>query len=633
MHLKVKKFLFVGAEKDREAFYQMAQKAGIIHFDGVKLSLSPQIPIFQAIQVLMSVARQEQEELNDFTETEELVKKINTYKKELEELSEEERTLNLEIQRVSPFGEFDLDDLRYIEAHSNDKFRFFVSKGLSKNQEIPKGLFLVGEEFDLKFYLAIDDGEKEYKDMVEVLIERSLSILLEEKKRLTIKIHETEKELKELAKYSDFLHHAFYFYLNDYNLNKVQNASTPLLNDSLFTSYGFIPVNKIEPVMKIGEILGVYIQEVLIEESDVIPTYLENKGLSKIGEDLISIYDTPGPQDKDPSLWVLCSFALFFAMIVGDAGYGSVYLLLSTYLWYKFPKPSKTTKRLLTLATLLSCTCIIWGVLTNSYFGMDVGVQSPIRSTSGIHYLAKKKAEYIIKHQVAPYAEWGKEFPQIKSAQTGDDVLKIAKTKPDGSLDHAILNSLSSSIMMELALFIGVLHICFSFARYLDKNWKGFGWILAMIGAYLYFPEQVGAITLLQYVFGLTPQEGIKEGLYLLAGGSALAVSLSIIQSGWIGILEIMSPIQIFSDVMSYLRLFALGLAGGILSTTINSMADSMPLVIAIVLMAMAHMINMILGVMSGTIHGLRLNFLEWYHYSFEGGGKPFQALKVMKME
>lgn len=633
MHLKVKKFLFVGAQKDREAFYQMAQKAGVVHFEGVKLSQSPEIPIFAAIQVLMSLPRIEQEELNDFADTEELVEKINSYKKELEELAEEARILDVEIQRISPFGEFNLGDISYIEAHSSKKFRFFVSKNAPEDKKVSEDLFLVGEEFDLKFYLAIDGGSEEYNDMVEVLIEHSLPALLEEKKRLNTRIHEAEKELKELAKYSDFLHHAFYLYLNDYNLNKVQNASKPLLNDSLFTSYGFIPVNKIEPVMKIGESLGVYIQEVAIEDGDAIPTYLENEGFSKIGEDLVSIYDTPGPQDKDPSLWVLCSFALFFAMIVGDAGYGSVYLLLSTYLWYKFPKPSKSTKRLLTLATLLSCTCIIWGVLTNSYFGMNIGVESPIRSTSGIHYLAKKKADYIIKHQVAPYTEWVKEFPQMQSVQTGEEALKITKTNPDGSLEPVILNSLSSSIMMELALFIGVVHICFSFARYLDKNWKGLGWILAMIGAYLYFPEQVGAITLLQYLFGLTPQEGIKEGFYLLGGGTLIAILLSIIQSGWMGILEIMSPIQIFSDVMSYLRLFALGLAGGILSTTINSMADSMPFVIAIVLIGMAHMINMVLGVMSGTIHGLRLNFLEWYHYSFEGGGKPFQALKVMKME
>jgi len=102
-----------------------------------------------------------------------------------------------------------------------------------------------------------------------------------------------------------------------------------------------------------------------------------------------------------------------------------------------------------------------------------------------------------------------------------------------------------------------------------------------------------------------------------------------VLKNKWLGLLEIMNSIQVFADILSYLRLYALGLAGAIVAATINEMAAKMPVVIAFVVILMAHGINMILGIMSGVIHGLRLNFLEWYHYSFEGGGKAFKPLRL----
>ena len=74
---------------------------------------------------------------------------------------------------------------------------------------------------------------------------------------------------------------------------------------------------------------------------------------------------------------------------------------------------------------------------------------------------------------------------------------------------------------------------------------------------------------------------------------------------------------------------FALALAGAIVSATINSMAGELPLFIAVILIVFAHVLNIILSIMGGVIHGLRLNFLEWYHYSFEGGGRKFTPLEL----
>ncbi len=94
-----------------------------------------------------------------------------------------------------------------------------------------------------------------------------------------------------------------------------------------------------------------------------------------------------------------------------------------------------------------------------------------------------------------------------------------------------------------------------------------------------------------------------------------------------------MNVIQIFADIMSYLRLYALGLSGALVVSTLNEFASSMNIVLAALLLIVGHVINLGLCLMGGTIHGLRLNFLEWYHYSFEGGGKAFCPLKKIEIE
>ncbi len=278
--------------------------------------------------------------------------------------------------------------------------------------------------------------------------------------------------------------------------------------------------------------------------------------------------------------------------------------------------------------------CLIWGVLTTSFFGINIDIDSPIRKVSLTHWLAEKKAAYLMKHhESSSYKDWAKKYPQLDSATSPDDFLKKGITMKEGEISYDILDRFSDNIMLELALFIGVTHIIISFLRYIGRNWNGIGWIAFLIGGYLYFPYYLDTPSFLQYVGGIDLEGGAQAGYHLIFGGIATAVILSIVKHGWTGILEGMAVIQVFADILSYLRLYALGLAGVIVGTTINEVAGAIPFVFAAILMVLAHIVNMVLGVMSGIIHGLRLNFLEWYHYSFRGGGKPFRPLKLLEVE
>jgi V/A-type H+-transporting ATPase subunit I len=100
----------------------------------------------------------------------------------------------------------------------------------------------------------------------------------------------------------------------------------------------------------------------------------------------------------------------------------------------------------------------------------------------------------------------------------------------------------------------------------------------------------------------------------------------------WGAFHELLNVVQVFADVMSYLRLYALALGGVVMARTFNDrLGIDMNLFAGALVILIGHTINITLAIMGGVIHGLRLNFLEWYHYSFEGGGRLFNPLKIQR--
>jgi V/A-type H+-transporting ATPase subunit I len=282
--------------------------------------------------------------------------------------------------------------------------------------------------------------------------------------------------------------------------------------------------------------------------------------------------------------------------------------------------------------TILSLGCIGWGILTTAFFGMSIDPSNPIRKLSIVQYLAEKKVAYEVMHNTVDYQGWLNKYPDLANIQNPLEVLNYVPPQAKEQV-APLLDRINDGIMFELALFIGVVHLSLSLLRYARRNIPALGWVAFLVGGYLYVPFYLKAPSLLNYALGINLATGGTVGLELLAGGIIFAVIASVFKQGFTGIFEIMSVVQLFADVLSYLRLYALGLAGAIVATTINEAASGASPIIAFLLLFVSHSVNMALGTMSGVVHGLRLNFLEWYRYSFEGGGKEFQPLKLLKME
>lgn len=619
MEVKVKKFLFVGLNEHKRKFFEEAQKLGVIDFintSRVQSSTETFSDLILALKTLRTFGKANQTQDIE-RPAEKLVQEILSLKAELEFLDDKIRLLKEEAEETQPFGNFSWDDIRAIEKAGNIKVRFYCAKK-EKLQE-DNSLIEVSTNGDLNYFICF--SEVPVKNAHEVKITRSLHDVRSAIEETTLLLHRRLKELSNYVHYFDFLHNTLFTLLSENELSQAETLSEEPFK-GVFTVQGWIPDTKIASVTEVAEKYSLVMEESLIEDSDRVPTYLENEKAGKIGEDLVDIYDTPSVTDKDPSLWVLGAFGIFFAFIVGDGGYGAVYLGLCLWALWRFPEWTGVKKRMLHLGVFLSSCCIIWGFLISSFFGIGLSIENPLRAYSPLTWLVEHKANWLIHHTETPHLTWMKTNPYLSSTADGSVVIK---TCPD------VLCSLVDNVLLELAILFGVLHCMTGMFRYLKRNWSLLGWIVFLVGSYLYFPFYLGVPSILNYVFHVDFVKGAEVGLQLVYGGIVLALGISIYRFKWMGLTEVMNLIQVFSDVLSYLRLYALGLAGGIVAGVINDAANGLPAILAILLFALAHVVNMVLGIMSGVIHGLRLNFIEWYHYSFEGGGKKFKPLILYK--
>jgi len=638
MIVDVKKYLFIGSKIDLDTFFERAQHQGFMEFISitgkkpVELPASAQL-LIAAMRILrrQPVKKPYQGE-GDVAYALEVSEKILMLHNEIEKFHEEKRLLQAEISRVAPFGDFSMQDIDFIEKEGKRKMQFFCMKtAKSHKTDFPPEVIYITTEYDLDYFITINKEPCSYPGMIEMRIDRPVGELHIHLSFVEDSIHQLEAELKGFAGHIEFLHEALIEELNQYHLISAKKEIATPLNNSLFAVEAWVPQTKAHALFSFVDGMSVHYEQIAIEDSDRIPTYMENKGANRVGEDLVSIYDTPATTDKDPSGWVIWAFALFFAMIVADGGYGLIYLSIAWILKIKFPNLAGQSRRLFKLLLILASSCVVWGILTTSFFGIRFDPNNLIGKASITQYLAKKKASYHIEQKDDVYKFWIKEHPQLVSATDGKQFLQEATKKNGKNIEYQALDDFSDNILLEFSLMIGVIHISLSLLRYLGRNWAALGWVIFMIGGYLYFPYILNATSIIHFMGWISKGNSTVYGLQLLYVGIGSAIVLALIQKRWKGIGEVANLIQIFADVLSYLRLYALGLAGSVMAVTFNGMGETLGFLVGMVVTLLGHGVNILLASMSGVIHGLRLNFLEWYHYSFEGGGRMLNPLRRIK--
>ena len=639
MIVNLKKHLFWGSKEAIAEFFSRAQEAGCIEFlmdQKKKKEVPDEVKVLSsAIKILrkqpVKEAGSKESSLESAHEVAKLVVELGS---DIEKLGEQKRYLESEIARVAPFGDFSFDDIAYIEKQGNKVVQFYCVK-TSKAHEVEKAdsLIYVGTEYDLDYFIAFHDEIQSFPGVIELHFDKTVGKLRNQLAFVNETLCQIEAELKGYAKYLEFLRDALLGSLDVHLLEKVQGDVDFAVEGSVFSIEGWVPHDQLDQLEELSQDLPIAYEVIDKDAGEKVPTCMKNEKFNAIGEDLVRVYDIPSSEDRDPSGWVVWFFALFFAMILADGGYGFLFLGLGCFLKWKFPKPKPSAKRFQKLLFLLSTSCILWGIATGSFFGISIGPKSPISKAAVLTHLAAKKATYHARVGDETHQEWVESYPAIAPLKDGYEILDRVVEEQNGRKKYPMLSEYSNHILLEFSLLIGVIHISLSLLRYLRRSWANLGWVLFAVGGYLYFPVALNAVSLVEFLGIISKSNAETIGLQLLYVGLGLSVVLALFQKKLKGIGEIVQVISVFADILSYLRLYALALASTIMAETFNDMGLGAGFVFGVVILLIGHSINILLGTMGGVIHGLRLNFIEWYHYSFEGEGKLFNPLRRLRMK
>ena len=377
------------------------------------------------------------------------------------------------------------------------------------------------------------------------------------------------------------------------------NAAVGAAEEMLTVFTGFAPAENDTELVEAFEKMGIlYIKEDAVQE-DNPPIKLKNNWFTRQFEVFTEMYGMPVYTEFDPTPIVAPFYLLFFAMCMGDAGYGIILLLFGLLLNKGILKVGMFDG-LGNIISLLGAGTILVGTVLGTFFGTSL-------------------------FDAAWVPQW------LKSCMIVGDI-EIPSI--------GVLN-----IQMILAMGIGIFHICLAMTvkaicytkRFgIKENIATWGWLLLIVGGVVLALLGVGKI--------LSP-EAMKWAVIAVGGISALAIYIfntpgrnPLVNIG-AGLWDTYNMATgILGDVLSYLRLFALGLAGGMLGQAFNNLAISvkgdspvtwLPFVLILVI---GHVMNIMLSGLGAFVHPMRLTFMEYFkNAGYEGKGAAYNPLTTNK--
>ena len=584
------KMTLYGAESRKEAVIERLQELGCAHLvdlgsgsdDALReLSHAPH----DALKFLRACPEQlRQVRRVDEFDREEIVADALRLQRALRDLNDERDELKNSIKELKPWGEFQLPATGQI---GDIRFWFYVVplRDVEKALAIELPAREVSRDHSQAYVMVLNPDEPQEMHGTRVKLDaRPLSELRARFESVEEQLEEFHHRRVGLTRWCDLLASA----LDEADDAAAQEraARQTVNGNDVYALQAWIPRDTAGQFRRFAaeNNLAVTIEPPGPDEEP--PTLLHNPERVAGGEALVTFYKTPEYRSWDPSIVAYASFAIFFAMIIADAGYGLVLACLAAYLWKKMGRTQGGRRGRNVLATLVGST-IIYGIICGSYFG------------------------------VAPPAD---------SA--------LGKLK--------LLDAQSQSMMMPLTIAVGVIHLSLAnlvmawSQRGRATSLASLGWVAAMAGATL---AGIGGFAELRDAERLT-----EVGTVVLVGG-LLAVFLFSSQRPLLSlsiknhVLRIVDGLKgltglsgLFGDVLSYLRLFALGLSSAKLSETFNGLGASawdaagFGVIVAIGIVILGHTLNLLLSIMSGVVHGLRLNCIEFFKWSLPEEGYLFKA-------
>lgn len=518
---------------------------------------------------------------------EDIVQEFEDLQKEHEQLEVAIRKAQKDLADALPWGEFNPETIKKIEDQGV-LLRFLIASDKSFNNDwaSENPVEIINQSYGNVYFVVLEkDNEIEIPfDTQEIKLPTfTFNQKESEIENFKTRIDEIENRVNELAQYVPVLEEARGLIHNELEFITVHSSADRQAEDTLMILQGWIPESKNEKLVEFLDQEGIaYIFEKPKIEDDV-PILLKNNKFAKFFEPIGDFYELPSYREMDLVPFFAPFYMMFFGFCLGDAGYGLLIVVLTTLFKFKLPQ----FKPLLTLAQFLGLSTVIFGILTGTFFGIKL---------TEVSWLVSVKDFMIDEMQ-----------------------------------------------MFYLAIILGVIQILF-------------GMILKVVNisrvlGFLYSLSTVGWLVLLVGgggLYGLKMAEVIDLKIYNILLYAILTISLllififnhpkrNIFINFGLGIWDTYGMLTgLLGDLLSYLRLFALGVSSAILGMVFNSMAMNMkpdhiifgPLVMILILI-FGHSITLFMSALGAFVHPIRLTFVEFYkNAGFTGGGKRYEPFR-----
>ncbi|OQB94663.1 MAG: V-type ATP synthase subunit I [Spirochaetes bacterium ADurb.Bin110] len=540
----------------------------------------------------------------EYKDVRDIIREISAAKQRLDLLEDRSIDLKREIDRVASWGEVSMIMLERVIENANFSLRFFDApmKELTALPEETEYIRISAPKGRCRIGLILHEGEETPElppSFLEFLppeiplsqMRKEIASIESQKQQILREFREKSANLTLIKKYLHKLNSSI-------TLERLRSGMPQ--QESLAYMKGYVPARDCEKFKKTAAKYGWAIGFDDPVEEDQPPTLVENPPAVRIIQPVFEFLGTvPNYWEYDISSWFLIFFSIFFAMIFGDASYGTIIVLATIATIIAGKRKRKPIGDAQKLFLLLGSITIIWGALTATWFGISfdnlpkllqdislplINGQSP-DSENNIKVLCFSIG--LIQLSIAHLKNLKRDFPDLKFL------------------------SQAGSLLLLLGMFNAALNLVIDATRFPIGNWAI---ICIAIGFFLVF------------IFGNW------DGKL----GSSLLESLKNIIPTFLG------TVSVFADIVSYIRLWAVGLAGLAFSQTVNGMASGMlggpsgifigfilKLIVAAVILVAAHALNFMLTILSVIVHGIRLNMLEFSgHLGMEWSGYKYDPLK-----
>ncbi len=521
------------------------------------------------------------------------MERIFRLKDEKERLEEKKQTALEQVQALLPFQRFPLP----LEERETARVAFLlgsIPRTVSeetlrgRTKELAAEIFILEQEEETLSLCAVCRG-KEKQALADVLAEyefspldscglvgtvkKNIRRLRDEAQNLSMEAKKLSKALKKEADSQGELWELLAVYQN----KRERLLAREKLGEtgSVFFLSGWIPSDKEKELTKIfgKKFPMAHLGFSPPKEEDETPILLENSGFVRPFELVTELYSMPSPFEIDPNPVMSIFYVVFFGMMLSDAGYGAV-LSLATGIFLMKKKPTGTMEKLLKLIFFGGISAIFWGVLFGGWFG-DLLSSVPLFRPRWFNPLEDPMTLLL----------WSFVFGGVHIV-TGMGVRAFLLIREGKWLDAVF------DIGFWYVVFAGLLLWFFA----------GTPWIFAA------------------GLLGLVLTQGRQEK--------------NILKKFSKGLLSLYDITGFLSDILSYSRLLALGLATGVIGQVVNTMASLggsgiFGKILFVLVLVVGHSFNIAINTLGAYVHASRLQYVEFYGKFYSGGGKPFTPFRL----